>query len=71
MDHQNHATEVKQSFESQSDHGNKPRGSQSSDGVTNQTKEKGNKGGLEVAQNKELNTGKRTRGGLVQNKTRW
>ena len=45
-----------------------PRGSQSSDGVTDWTK-KGNKGSSEGVWNRELNTGKRTEGGLVQNKT--
>ena len=37
--------------------GTNPRGSWSSDGVTDRTKEKWNKGGLEVAWNKELTWG--------------
>ena len=37
--------------------GKNPRGSRSSDGIMKQTKEKGNKGGLEVVWNKELKWG--------------
>ena len=48
--------------------GTNPRGSQSSDGVTDQTKKR-NKGDLEVARNKELSMGKQTGSELVQNKS--
>ena len=49
--------------------GTNPRGSQSSDGVTDRTKKR-NKGDLEVAQNKELSTGEWTGSKLVQKKIR-
>ena len=49
--------------------GTNPRGSQSSDGVTDQTKKR-NKGDLEVARNKELSTGEQTGSELVRNKIR-
>ena len=48
--------------------GTNPRGSQSSDGVTDRTKKR-NKGDLGVAQNKELSTGKRTGSKLVWNES--
>ena len=50
--------------------GTNPKESRSSDGIMDQTK-KGNKGGSEVAQNKELNMGKQTRGRLVWNQSSW
>ena len=46
--------------------GTNPRGSRSSDGVTDQTKKR-NKGDLGVARNKELSMGKRTGSKLVWN----
>ena len=44
--------------------GTNQRGSQSSDGITKWTKEKGNKGHLEVAWNKELKWGGRQKADL-------
>ena len=46
--------------------GTNKRGSRSSDGITKQTKEKGNKGGLEVVQKKELKWGAGPEGDITR-----
>ena len=48
--------------------GTNPRGTRSSDRVTDRTKKR-NKGDLGVARNKELSTGKRTGSKLVRNES--